>query len=77
MNRLFAFASAAVLMFTAGPAFAQAKATITGVPDIPFTTVPNLLKLPPGDNLGESVAVATNSKGNIFVFHRRDTSRLY
>jgi hypothetical protein len=58
-------------------ASAQAKATITGVPDIPFTSVPNFLKLPPGDNLGESVAVATNSKGNVFVFHRRDTTRLY
>ena len=36
------------------PALAQQKATIENVRDIPFTTVPNLLKLPPGENLGES-----------------------
>src|SRR3954454_3326254 len=67
----------AVLTLAAGPAFGQAKATITGVPDIPFTTAANFLKLPPGESLGESVAVATNSKGNIFVYHRRDTTRLF
>src|SRR3954470_2504750 len=67
----------AVLTLAAGPAFAQAKATIASVPDIPFTSVPNFLKLPPGESLGESVAVATNSKGHIFVYHRRDTTRLF
>src|SRR5215813_11809880 len=76
MTRILAF-TCAVLALAAGPAFAQAKATITGVPDIPFTTVPNFLKLPPGESLGESVAVASNSKGNIFVYHRRDTTRLF
>src|SRR5215470_2305879 len=76
MTRILASACA-VLTLASGPAFAQAKATITGVPEIPFTTVPNFLKLPPGESLGESVAVATNSKGNIYVFHRRDTTRLF
>src|SRR5499426_1074463 len=76
MTRLLA-STCAVLTLAAGPAFAQAKATITGVPDIPFKTVPNFLKLPPGESLGESVAVATNSKGNIYVYHRRDTTRLF
>src|SRR5438045_8750234 len=66
-----------VLTIGAGPLYAQAKATITGVPEIPFTTVSNFLKLPPGESLGESVAVATNSKGNIYVYHRRDTTRLF
>src|SRR5439155_23091621 len=61
----------------AGSASAQQKATITGVPEIPFTSVPNFLKLPAGEYLGEAVAVATNSKGNIFVYHRRDTTRLF
>jgi sugar lactone lactonase YvrE len=64
-------------LLTTGSLVAQQKATITGVPDIPFTSVPNFLKLPPGENLGESVAVATNSKGNVFVYHRRDTTRLF
>src|SRR5207253_11092098 len=75
MKRCLAAACAAVVL-SAGSAFAQAKATITGVPDIPVTSVANFLKLPPGENLGESVAVATNSKGNIYVSHRRDTTRL-
>jgi hypothetical protein len=29
--------------------------------------VPNFLKPPAGESLGKSVAVATNSKGHIFV----------
>src|SRR5580698_928111 len=66
-----------VMVLAGLPAQAQRKATITGVPDIPFTAVPNLLKLPPGEHLGESVAVATNSKGHIFVFHRSANTRLF
>src|SRR5437764_14775439 len=59
------------------PSFGQRKATIENVREIPFTSVPNLLKLPSGEYLGESVAVATNSKGHIFVFHRSATTRLF
>ena len=77
MKRCLAVACAAAVLSAPGSAFAQAKATIAGVPDIPFTSVPNFLKLPSGENLGESVAVATNSKGNIYVYHRRDTTRLF
>jgi hypothetical protein len=76
MKRSLASACAVILL-VAGPAVAQQKATITGVAEIPFTTVPNFLKLPAGEYLGESVAVATNSKGNIYVYHRRDTTRLF
>src|ERR1700724_3182153 len=76
MTRHLFFAYAAVLLL-AGSASAQQKATITGVPEIPFTSVPNFLKLPAGEYLGESVAVATSSKGNIYVYHRRDTTRLF
>src|SRR5215510_5954305 len=36
-----------------------------------------LPEAPAGESLGESVAVATNSKGHIFVYHRRDTTRLF
>src|SRR6184192_45238 len=67
----------AAVLLLAGSASAQQKATIAGVPDIPFTSVPNFLKLPAGESLGEAVAVATNSKGNVFVYHRRDTTRLF
>ena len=59
------------------PTFAQRKATIEHVPDIEFSSVPNFLKLPPGEYLGESVAVATNSKGHIFVYHRSAQTRLF
>ena len=76
MTRHLSYTCAAVLLL-AGSASAQQKATITGVPEIPFTSVANFLKLPAGESLGESVAVATNSKGNIFVYHRRDTTRLF
>src|SRR3984893_8246961 len=77
MKRFLASACTAAVLLAAGPASAQQKATITGVMDIPFTPVANFLKLPAGEYLGESVAVATNSKGNIFVYHRRDTTRLF
>src|SRR5205809_2326096 len=71
------FSTYAAVLLLAGSASAQQKATVTGVPEIPFTSVPNFLKLPAGEYLGEAVAVATNSKGNIFVYHRRDTTRLF
>ena len=71
------FCTYAAVLLLAGSASAQQKATITGVPEIPFTPVASFLKLPPGESLGESVGVATNSKGHIFVYHRRDTTRLF
>ena len=67
----------ALAVLAAAPAFAQRKATIENVPEIPYTSVPNFLKLPPGEYLGESVAVATNSKGHIFVYHRSANTRLF
>jgi sugar lactone lactonase YvrE len=69
--------SLAVAALIAAPSFGQRKATIENVPEIPFTSAPNWLKLPPGEYLGESVAVATNSKGHVFVFHRSANTRLY
>src|ERR1700694_5440243 len=69
--------SVALAVLAAAPAFAQRKATIENVREIEFSTVPNFLKLPPGEYLGESVAVATNSKGHIFVFHRSANTRLF
>jgi hypothetical protein len=44
------------------------------VPEIPFESVPNYLKLPPDLYLGEPSGVAVNSKGHIFVFHRGSTT---
>src|SRR5437879_1800793 len=69
--------SAFLAALAAAPAFAQRKATIENVPDIPYTSAPNFLKLPSGEYLGESVAVATNSKGHVFVYHRSANTRLF
>jgi DNA-binding beta-propeller fold protein YncE len=44
------------------------------VPEIPFRSVPNLLKLPSDLYLGEAAGVAVNSKGHIFVFSRGNTT---
>src|ERR1700741_1490854 len=77
MKRCLASVSAIVLMLSVAPALAQQKAKAQNVSEIPFTSVPNFLKLPPGEYLGESVAVATNSKGPIFVYHRSANTRLF
>src|SRR3974390_974717 len=77
MKRCIASVSAIALTLSVGPALAQQKAKAQNVPEIPYTSVPNFLKLPPGEYLGESVAVATNSKGHIFVYHRSANTRLF
>lgn len=76
MKRILTFSMALVIL-AAAPVLAQRKATIENVPQLSFTTVPNFLKLPPNEYLGESVAVATNSKGHVFVFHRSHNNRLF
>ena len=40
------------------------------VPEIKFDSVPNALQLPAGLYLGEVAGVATNSRGNVFVYTR-------
>ena len=47
------------------PAYAQKDA-----PEIKFDSVPNALQLPAGLYLGEVAGVATNSRGDIFVYTR-------
>jgi hypothetical protein len=66
-----------VAVLCAGPVLAQVKAKAQNVPEIPYESVPNFLKLPAGLYLGESVAVATNSKGHVFVYHRSANTRLF
>src|ERR1041384_2766729 len=72
---VFVFVFALVLF--AAPAFAQQKATIQNVPEIQYTSVQNLLKVPAGETLGEAVGIATNSKGHIFVYFRSANTRLW
>jgi len=67
---------AAAALLLAAPAFPQ-KATAKNVPEIPFDSVPNFLKLPAGLYLGEAMGVATNSKGHLFVFTRSANTRLF
>src|SRR5947207_12157826 len=47
------------------PALAQSSAS-----EIKFDSVPNAIQLPAGLYLGEVAGVATNSKGDIFVYTR-------
>jgi DNA-binding beta-propeller fold protein YncE len=47
------------------------------VPEIPYESVPNLLKLPTDLYLGEAAGVAVNSKGHIFVYTRSAQTRLF
>ena len=58
-----------VVALTALPAWAQ-----DAVPQIPYESVPNLLKMPPDVHLGEATGVAVNSKGHIFVYSRSGSS---
>ena len=58
-----------VLMLLSPSAFAQQP------PEIPFDSVPNVLKLPPDMHLGEAAGVAINSKKHVFVFARGGSSQ--
>src|ERR1700676_3682063 len=59
------------------PAQMNAKAKAQNVPEIPFDSAPNFLKLPPNLYLGEGIGVATNSRGHIFVYTRSQETRLF
>src|SRR5215510_12822713 len=76
-----AISGAASLVFaqTEGltPAQLSARAKAQNIPEIPFDSVPNFLKLPPNLYLGEGIGVATNSKGHIFVYTRSQATRLF
>jgi len=72
MKRLITAVTALLALFLAlaGSSLAQSSS----VPEIPFRSVPDFLKLPPNMYLGEVSGVAVNSKGHIFVFHRGNTT---
>jgi len=53
-----------------GLAFAQS------IPEIPFDSTPNFLKLPDGLYMGEAAGVATNSKGHVFVYTRTGSPKV-
>jgi len=72
MKRLVTVATTllALVIALAGSTLAQSSS----VPEIPYRSVPDFLKLPPNMYLGEVSGVAVNSKGHVFVFHRGNTS---
>jgi streptogramin lyase len=55
------------------PVATQSPAPAT-VPELPFESVPNPLAMPADMSFGEVAGVAVNSKGNIFVFSRGNTT---
>jgi sugar lactone lactonase YvrE len=59
------------------PAALATRAKAQNVPEIPFESVPNFLKLPSNLFLGEGIGIATNSKGHVFVFTRSQRTRLF
>ena len=61
----------AALLLAATPALAQGPAA---VPEIPFDSVPDFIKLPPDMFLGEAAGVAVNKEGNVFIFSRGNTN---
>jgi DNA-binding beta-propeller fold protein YncE len=69
-TKLFCAAAALSLLgLINAPAMAQ-----QAVPEIPFDSIPNPLRLPLDMNFGEATGVAVNSKGHVFVFSRGNTT---
>ena len=83
MKRSLASASVLALVvaassFGVSPALAQQKAKVQNVPEIQYESVPNFLKLPPGNYLGESVARRHQLEGqHLRLPPQRDTTRLF
>ena len=70
-------AVAGAISLTRPPVLAQTKATATNVPVIPHEAVPNFFKNPAGIYTGENMGIATSSKGNIYIYHRANETRLF
>ena len=77
MKTYLAAAAAISLLLSTVSVFAQVAATAGSAPDLAYKAVPNFFKPPAGDYMGETQGVATNSKGDIFIFFRGPQSRLW
>ena len=73
----FAICAVFGLVQPGGPVAAQNRATATNVPVIPHEVVPDFFKNPPGIYTGENMGIATNSKGNVYIYHRAYETRLF
>lgn len=65
MKRLELIVAGAMLLLLVSQPSAQ-----TTIPEIPFDSAPNVLKMPADIHLGEAAGVATNSRGHLFVYTR-------
>jgi NHL repeat-containing protein len=77
MKRILTISLVALVVLVAGHAISaqqQFGGAQLAVPEIPFDSVPNFLKLPDKLYLGEVTGVATNSKGHVFVYTRTGTT---
>src|SRR5262245_31034461 len=78
MKRILTISLVALVVLVAGHAISAQQQQFGGaqlaVPEIPFDSVPNFLKLPDKLYLGEVTGVATNSKGHVFVYTRTGTT---
>lgn len=61
-------------LFYIAVALFAGRLLVAQVPEIPFEGTIDFLKLPPNIYLGEAAGVATNSKGDIFVYTRTGES---
>ena len=77
MRRSLTLCVVVLVSLAAAQLAAQSKAKAENVPVIPHTSVPNFFKLPPDLYFGEGIGIATNSKGNVFVYHRSGDTRLF
>ena len=77
MRRVLTSWVTVVAALCASAAHAQMKATVQNVPEIPYESVRNFLKLPTNLYLGEAIGVATNSRGHVFVYTRSASTRLF
>ncbi len=79
MGRSFAayIALLGVVPLLYSPLLAQSRAKATNIPLIPYESVPNFFKHPPGIYTGENMGIATNSNGNIYIYHRANETRLF
>ncbi len=59
------------------PGQMRLKAKADNVPDIPYKSVPNFIKMPPNLYMGEGIGIATNSKGHIFVYGPSQAQHLF
>src|SRR5580692_8438223 len=70
MKRVLHIFGVLSLCLVAMPLFGQS------IPEIPYDSTPNLLKMPNDIYLGEVLGVATNSKGHIYVYTRTGSVNL-